>query len=280
MSNVTNCLDSLSMIDDSIFLAECNVIKAYNNILFKTDKMMRYTENDNDTKIYIEAYIQEDGGRPLGEYLGMIAVLSGYGLLLFIKNLFRMIQNMFKYIINKISDLLLKMKINSYEYVQSPLSVEDIKSDVEKITKSVQDATDSLKMYRSYKYDKAKLHELLKQIETDLKSMKIFGVNDNSKKYKITPKEFVECRGLFRHYADVAKTNKKYVDEQYENIIKLLEIDAKTPDNELSRSDIKGRVLHEDHKDFLETDQRVWSIIAEASARFLSSFRFSTATKA
>lgn len=172
------------------------------------------------------------------------------------------------------------MKIDNYEYVQSPLSVDDIKSDVEKLTKSMQAAMDSFDMYRSYKYDKAKLHELLKQTEEDIKTMKIFAVDVNSTKYKITPKEFIDCRKVFRYYADVAKTNKKFIDKQYEKLLEVLEIEGRKEDSELTRSDIEVRVIQEEKKDFLETAQKIWTKVAEASAKFLSSFNFSTAKKA
>lgn len=248
--------------------------------LFAGFKFSGNDKNENDATTFIEAYFQEDSGMSLGEFIGLVVIVSGYRMMLFVKNLFRMIQNLFKYIIEKISDWLLKMKIGNYEYVQSPLSVDDIKSDVEKLTKSMQAAMDSFDMYRSYKYDKAKLHELLKQTEEDIKTMKIFAVDVNSTKYKITPKEFIDCRKVFRYYADVAKTNKKFIDKQYEKLLEVLEIEGRKEDSELTRSDIEVRVIQEEKKDFLETSQKIWTKVTEASAKFLSSFNFSTAKKA
>ncbi len=288
MSNVTNCLDSLSMIDDSIFFAECDVIDADVKWNDKITEMMKYC---NDTESMTQL-IQE-----AGDTTGISRRAPGT-----LDKILTFIRRCIAKIVDAISDFLVKTKTRNFEYIMVPYNpntiMDDLKTAID-INKRVLDVLEDIEN------DPKKSLDDVKKISEDLSKIKFFELTntvyhmrstyptrdayvDASYKYKdvkegmgygIKPELWMKMREEIRGLSRTMKDTESYLDKSWKRMnMYYVRITTTNKDGTQQVFDTRGD-KGEDYSKIIWEARTIYTKLADFTIKIMQSFKFKNATQ-
>jgi hypothetical protein len=214
MNNIFACIDSINAIDDSIFLAECDVMMANSNWLSKTSDMIKYSDNRDSIITYIQEadYGRRDTGG--NKWLNKIRMF---------------VLKCIDKIIDAITNFLLKIKTRDAEYIRIPYKYEDLMEDinfVKEVDRELYQIFDNVEKFASVDSIQklTKIKEKLK--ETHFAKNKRIMISDKdpeahnkTNKYGIKPDKYIqlakELRNLSRALKDTKTHASKMVQKEW-----------------------------------------------------------------
>lgn len=270
MSNVTDCLDSLSMIDDSIFLAECDVIDADAKWNDKITEMLKYCDNTETMTQLIQESTDTTG-----------VSRSAPGTL---NKILTFIRRCVAKIIDTISDFLVKVKTRNFEYIMVPYNpntiLDDLKTAID-INKRV------LNVLKDIENDPKNALDDVKKISNDLSKIKFFELTtkvhhnhdtyltrnayiDASYKYKDTkegmgygvkPELWMKMREEIRGLNRTMKDTESYLDKSWKRMF-----------------DTRGDKA-EDYSKVIWEARTIYTKLAQFTTKIMQTFKFKNATQ-
>lgn len=288
MSNVTNCLDSLSMIDDSIFFAECDVIDADAKWNDKITEMLKYC---NDTESMTQL-IQEST-----DTTGVSHRDPGV-----LDKIITFIRRCVAKIVDTISDFLVKVKTRNFEYIMAPYNpntmMDDLKTAID-INKRVLD------VLKDIEDDPKKSLDDVKKISNDLSKIKFFELTktarqlrsayltrdayvDASYKYKdakegmgygIKPELWMKMREEIRGLNRTMKDTESYLDKSWKRMnAYYVRITVTKKDGTQQAFDTRGDKA-EDYSKVIWEARTIYTKLAQFTTKIMQTFRFKNATQ-
>ena len=252
MNNINEVLSSIQNIDDSTLMAEGNTISVYESYIDKMTMIIKHAENINDFDFVQEA-------KSVGT--GVMNNSGGHSL---ISRIWTFIRKVVHAIINKISDLLTKIKIHNYEYVEIPMSYEDVKSDVDLFGELWDSIGDSVKgQYvdaideRDWSKDIADFKKILQKVGT----LKILKAGNDGKRYGIKPDVFMKMRDKLR-----------FLQQELKDV-------SKSTDNYIKGIEKRGGFDNKQYEQYCRLVQQTFAKMHEASTKLFASFKFKNTTK-
>ena len=245
MNNTELCLNLINNIDDSVLLSEGYVLSKQIALSEKVETMFSIM---GDT---VEMYMTEAS--------------VGTGIKSFdsdsiLRKLWDFMRRVVRSIINKISDLLTKLKIRNYSYVEMPMSFADMSSDVELLNQIQEELSKTVNHDKEYDADYSKEIENVRQILLKTKQFKILKATAKDKS-GAKPDQFMKLRDRLR-----------FINTHCSNMEKRLANDVRKLNN--------AKNVSESFKQYSQECQKVFAELVKVSTKLFSSFKFGGATKA
>lgn len=251
MFDTDKILNAISNIDDEILYAEGAVTSSLCMFDDKIDQMKKFCTNEE----FLTEYIQEAS---VGTGISYNKSDS------LIKRIWTFIRRVVHTIINKISDLMTKLKIRKFEYVETPMSFDDIKSDMDDINNVFGGLTEvmiSEYITNNNGTDRSKAINELKAFLKKINDLKIFKTKNDDKRHGVKPDEFMKLRDKLR-----------FMNQQMKDM-------SKRTDSFIRDTEKTNAFSNKQYEQYCRMIQQVFAKMNEATTKLFSSFKFSAAKK-
>lgn len=259
MPNIETCLNCLNDIDEQTLYAEGMVLSSHIMWSDKVSMVLEALQSSADTED-CEEFIQEAKSVGTG-----ITVSKGDSLL---KRVWDFIRRLVRSIINKISDVLTKLKIRNYEYVEIPMDKSLVEKDLDTINSIYTDLAmdilgtliDSMSSDNDTKYDTDKVNKLIQRVST----LNILKGIDDGKRHGVKPNEFMTLRDKIR-----------YIDKSSKELLKRTETILK----DIERKSSEKNPANPKETEFMKKVQKLATDVSNATTKLFASFKFGSINK-
>lgn len=259
MLNIETCLNCLNDIDEQTLYAEGMVLSSHIMWSDKVSMVLEALQSSADTED-CEEFIQEAKSVGTG-----ITISKGDSLL---KRVWDFIRRLVRSIINKISDVLTKLKIRNYEYIEIPMDKSLVEKDLDTINSIYTDLAmdilgtliDSMSSDNDTKYDTDKVNKLIQRVST----LNILKGIDDGKRHGVKPNEFMTLRDKIRH---IDKSSKELL-KRTETILKDIE-----------RKSSEKNPANPKETEFMKKVQKLATDVSNATTKLFASFKFGSINK-
>ena len=258
MANIETCLNCLNDIDEQTLYAEGMVLSSHIMWSDKVSIVLEALQSTADTED-CEEFIQEAKSVGTG-----ITVSKGDSLL---KRVWDFIRRLVRSIINKISDVLTKLKIRNYEYIEIPMDKSLVEKDLDTLNSIYTDLAmgilggliDSMSSDNNAKYDISKVNKLIQRVS----GLNILKGIDDGKRHGVKPDEFMVLRDKIR-----------YIDKNAREILKRTDTYAKKLESKNDSNNSKGNEL-----EYVKRIQKLMTDMSNATTKLFASFKFGSINK-
>ena len=258
MANIETCLNCLNDIDEQILYAEGMVLSSHIIWSDKVSMVLEALQSTADTED-CEEFIQEAKSVGTG-----ITISKGDSLL---KRVWDFIRRLVRSIINKVSDVLTKLKIRNYEYIEIPMDKSLVEKDLDTINSIYTDLAmdilggliDSMSSDNDIKYDTDKMNKLIQRVS----GLNILKGIDDGKRHGVKPNEFMTLRDKIR-----------YIDKNAREILKRTDVYAKKLESKNDKDNSKGNEL-----EYVKRIQKLMTDMSNATTKLFASFKFGSINK-
>lgn len=251
MANIETCLNCLNDIDEQTLYAEGMVLSSHIMWSDKVSMVLEALQSSADTED-CEEFIQEAKSVGTG-----ITISKGDSLL---KRVWDFIRRLVRSIINKISDVLTKLKIRNYEYIEIPMDKSLVEKDLDSIDDIVSKfMTDMLnKLFSNHdenvKPDTNIINELIQQVST----LNIVKGVDDGKRHGVKPDEFMTLRDKIRK-----------IDKENREFLKRTDVYAKKLESDINNGKNNGNKI-----EYIKSIQKLMTDVSNATTKLFTSFKF------